>query len=173
MNNNFVIRDVKLEDASRLSEIYSYYVENTAVTYEYKTPDAAEFEKRIQKTIEKYPYLVCEYEGKVIGYIYASSYSPREAYSWTVSSSIYIDKQYRRMGIGSALYSEIEKRLKEQGIVNIIAVVSFKEKEDEYLTQDSFLFHTKTGYKKVGHLENVGKKFERWYDIVYLQKVLK
>ena len=170
--NNDVIRDVKTEDAVRLSEIYGYYVRDTAVSFEYDAPSAEEFQKRIEKISAKYPYLVCVRDDKIVGYVYASSYSPREAYSWTVTTSIYLDKEYRRQGIGSLLYNELEKRLKEMGIVNLLAGAAYCDTEDEYLTHDSCRFHMNRGYVEVAHMRSVGKKFDRWYDLKWYQKII-
>lgn len=164
------IRDVKIDDAERLVEIYSHYVLNTAVSFEYDVPTIDEFKERINNTTKKYPYLVCEKDGKIIGYVYASAYSSRKSYSWTVDTSIYVDKDYRRQGVGSLLYKELEKRLKAMGIVNLLAGVAFIEKEDEYLTQDSPKFHLNQGYSEVAHMHGIGKKFERWYDLKWFQK---
>ncbi|MBR3813317.1 MAG: N-acetyltransferase [Spirochaetaceae bacterium] len=168
--NELKIRDAQLEDAERLVEIYSHYVLNTAVSFEYAVPSVSEFKERIRKIKEKYPYLVCEKNGVIAGYVYASAYSTREAYDWTAATSIYVDKNCHRMGAGSLLYSALEDRLRNQGIVNLLAGVAFCEAEDEYLTHDSFKFHTKMGYFKAGQLKNVGKKFNRWYDLLWLQK---
>lgn len=170
MENEIIIRDVKPEDAERLVEIYSYYVLNTAVSFEYNAPSVEEFKERIINTTEKFPYLVCEKNNKVIGYAYAGAYSTREAYSWTATTSIYIDKDYRRQGIGSMLYYELEERLQELGIINILAGVAYSEKEDEYLSHDSYQFHIKEGYTEVAHIKAVGKKFDRWYDLLWFQK---
>lgn len=169
---NLSIRNVKSSDAARLLEIYSYYVENTAVSFECEVPSFAEFENRIITTKEKYPYIVCECDGKVAGYAYAGPYSSRGAYAWTVTTSIYVDKDYRRCQIGSLLYTEIEKELKEMGMVNVLAAVAYTDPEDERLTHDSYKFHTKMGYEKVAQLKGVGKKFGKWYDILWMQKVL-
>jgi len=169
---NISIRDVQISDAPRLAEIYSYYVENTAVSFEYNAPTADEFVKRIEHTTEKYPYLVCIDGGKVVGYAYAGEYSTRQAYDWTTTTSIYVDKEYRRKGIGTLLYAELEKRLKEQGIVNLLAGVATCEEEDEYLTHDSSKFHVCKGYTQVAHMKSVGKKFDRWYDLLWYQKRL-
>ena len=170
MTNRLSIRAVQLSDAGRLAEIYSYYVLNTAVSFEYEAPSVDEFTERIKNTIEKYPYLVCEKNDLVVGYAYAGAYSTREAYAWTVSTSIYLDKDHRREGIGSLLYASLELELKKQGILNVLAGVAFSEKEDEFLSHDSYLFHIKEGYEKVAHLKAVGKKFHRWYDLLWMQK---
>ena len=166
------MREVQISDAERLAEIYSYYVQNTAISFEYEAPSAAEFEKRIRKVKENYPYLACVEDGRIVGYAYASAYSDRSAYAWTATSSIYVDKDFRRMGIGNMLYGELEKRLREQGIVNLLAGVAFCEEEDEYLTHDSCKFHSRVGFEKVAHMKSVGKKFDRWYDLIWMQKKL-
>ena len=164
------IRDVQIEDAERLVEIYSPYVLNTAVSFEYEVPSVDEFKERIKNTKKKYPYLVCERDGKIIGYVYAGVYHARAAYDWTVETSIYVDKDCRRTGAGTFLYKELEKRLKKMGIINLLAGVAFCEIEDEYLTHDSQSFHLKQGYCEVAHLKGVGKKFDRWYDLKWFQK---
>lgn len=170
MESSLIIRKVKPEDAERLVDIYSFYVEKTAVSFEYEVPSVEEFQKRIKHITEKYPYLVCEKDGEIIGYVYASEYSSREAYSWTVGTSIYIDKECRRQGAGSLLYRELENELRKIGIINLLAGVAYSAQEDEYLSHDSFLFHEKEDYKKVAHMEEVGKKFDRWYDLIWMQK---
>jgi phosphinothricin acetyltransferase len=170
--NEYVIREVRKEDAGRLAEIYAYYVQNTAISFEYEAPSTSEFESRIRNITVNYPYLVCVKDGCVTGYAYASAYSARSAYAWTATSSIYVDKEYRRQGIGSMLYKELEKRLREQGIVNLLAGAAYCDEEDEYLTHDSYKFHTRLGYEKVACLKTIGKKFDRWYDLIWMQKKL-
>lgn len=170
MTDRLSVRPVQISDAERLAEIYLYYVNDTAVSFEYEAPSADEFIKRIEHTTEKYPYLVCEKDDLVVGYAYAGAYSVREAYTWTVSMSIYVDKDHRREGIGSLLYASLEKELKKQGVINLLAGVAFSEEEDEYLSHDSYLFHLKEGYEKVAHMKTVGKKFDRWYDLLWMQK---
>lgn len=172
MNANLKIRQAEPEDAARLVEIYAPYITDTAVSFEYKVPSVEEFQNRIRHIKEKYPYLICEKDGKIVGYAYASAYSSREAYDWTAVSSIYVDKQCHRQGVGALLYKELEESLRKQGIVNLLAGVAYIEVEDQYLTKDSYLFHTKMGYEKVAHMKAVGKKFNRWYDLLWLQKKL-
>ena len=170
MTDRLSVRPVQISDVERLAEIYSNYVHNMAVSFEYEAPSADDFIKRIEHTTEKYPYLVCEKDDLVVGYAYAGAYSVREAYTWTVSMSIYVDKDHRREGIGSQLYASLENELKKQGVINLLAGVAFSEKEEEYLSHDSYLFHLKEGYEKVAHMKTVGKKFDRWYDLLWMQK---
>ena len=172
MDNKLTIREVRVEDAERLVEIYSHYVLNTAVSFEYEVPTVEEFANRIQKISAKYPYLVCLDQDKVIGYAYAGAYSVREAYSWTATTSIYIDKEYRRKGAGKMLYAVLEERLRERGIVNLLAGVAYAEEEVEYLSHDSLHFHQKMGYVQVARMMTIGKKYDRWYDLLWLQKKL-
>ncbi len=170
--SDLIIREVQLEDAERIVEIYSHYVLNTAVSFEYEVPSVEEFRQRISKITSKYPYLVCLKDDKIVGYVYAGEYSSRSAYSWTAAMSIYVDKDYRRQGIGSAMYSAIEPKLKEIGIINLLAGTAYCEKEDEYLTHASSCFHMSQGYSEAAHFKKIGKKFDRWYDLKWYQKGL-
>ena len=165
-----MIRTVTENDAERLVEIYSYYVKETAVSLEYEVPSADEFRNRIRTIASKYPYLVYETDGAILGYAYASAYSGREAYNWIAVVSIYIDKECRRQGIGSTLYHELEARLFDQGIVNILAGTAYIDTEDEFLTHGSYEFHKKMGFIEVAHMIKIGKKFDRWYDLMWMQK---
>lgn len=172
MSKELRIRDVEVGDAARLTEIYAPYVTDTAVSFEYEVPSVEEFSHRIEKIKKKHPYLVCVDGDKVVGYVYAGTYSPRKAYDWTVTTSIYVDKEYRRQGIGTLLYDSLEEELRKRGIVNLLAGVAFCEREDEYLTNDSIEFHIRKGYSQVAHMKAVGKKFDRWYDLLWFQKKL-
>ena len=170
MNTQLKIREATLDDAARLVEIYAPYITETSVSFEYDVPTVDEFRERIKNIKEKYPYLVCEKDGVVVGYVYASAYSKREAYDWTAATSIYVDKNYRRMGVGSLLYKHLEEHLKKMGIENLLAGVAYCEREDPYLTKDSYKFHLREGYEMAGHLKDVGKKFDRYYDLLWMQK---
>lgn len=168
--DKLTIRDVRADDALILSEIYSYYVENTAVSFEYKAPTEEEFRDRIMKITKDYPYIVCELGGDIVGYAYAGRYSERAAYDLTAASSIYVEKDHRRCGIGSAMYKVLIEKLKERGIVNLMAGTAYIDRNDEYLTDASFRFHDHMGFEKAGHFKQIGKKFDRWYDFIWMQK---
>ena len=94
-------------DGAVLSEIYAYYVNTSAISYEYVAPDAKEFAERIAHKLEKYPYIVAELDGKPVGYAYASEFRERAAYAWCVELSVYVDRSCRGRGVGSTLYTAL------------------------------------------------------------------
>ena len=118
------IRPASLSDAQAIQAIYAPYVEKTAITFEYEVPSVQEFEKRISKTIEKYPYLVAEENGQVLGYAYASTYYARTAYDWTTELSIYLHEDARGRGLGSQLYDALEKELEKRGFLRFLACIA-------------------------------------------------
>jgi L-amino acid N-acyltransferase YncA len=172
MNRDTTIRVAKEDDAEALLAIYAPYVEKTAITFEYAAPTVEEFKQRIRNTLKKYPYLVAEKDGKIVGYAYAGSFKEREAYDWSVEISIYVDGKCHRQGIGALLMQSLETKLKEQGITNMNACIAYPEKEDGYLTQDSVRFHAKMGFSLVGQFHQCGRKFDRWYDMVWMEKMI-
>lgn len=170
--NEIKIRAVLLSDAEALLKIYSHYVENTAVSFEYETPSLEEFSRRIMSTVEKYPYILAERDGKILGYAYAGTFKPRKAYDRCVEVSIYLANDERGNGVGRRLYEELEARLSEMGILNLYACITHCENEDKYLTKQSPLFHGRMGYEKIGHFSKCGFKFGRWYDMIWMEKFI-
>ena len=98
------IRTVALSDVPHLLDIYAPYIQKTAISFEYVVPTKAEFSKRISMITPQYPYLVAEQDGRIVGYAYASEFKGREAFKWTVETSVYVDRNRRNMGVGSMLY---------------------------------------------------------------------
>ena len=187
MTNHITFRTATPDDAKALLAIYEYYVKETAITFEYDVPSEEEFRGRIEKTLQKYPYIVAVENsagadnsgepkiasaGRIVGYAYASPFKEREAYKYSVETTIYIDKDLRRSGIGRALYLELEKQLIAQGILNLNACIGYPEAEDEHLTFDSVKFHEKLGYSMVGEFHKCGYKFDRWYNMVWMEKLV-
>jgi len=146
------LRFAEIDDANELLQIYAPYVEQTAITFEYDVPTVAEFSKRIKNTKEKYPYIVAEIDGKIIGYAYAGTFKSRAAYDWAVETSIYVAKDDRGLGTGTLLYASLEAILKLQGITNVNACITYADQEDEHLTHGSVDFHKKHDYRLVGRL---------------------
>ena len=157
------IRTVKKEDAPALQAIYAPYVRETAITFEYEVPSVEEFQVRIEKTLTRFPYLVVEEKGQILGYAYASSYYDRSAYDWTVELSVYLHSDARGKGLGSLLYDQLEQALKEQGYLRFLACIALPN-------EASIRLHKKRGYQPVAHFPKVGYKFGQWHDIVWLQK---
>lgn len=113
------------QDAEELLEIYRYYVEHTAITFEYETPSITEFRQRIKQTLKRYPYLeAVDGHGKIVGYAYASSFKNRAAYDWSVETTIYVDKDVKRQGIGKKLYEALEEILRKQHVINLDACIT-------------------------------------------------
>ena len=166
------IRKVTVDDAKELLDIYAPYVEQTAITFEYDVPSVGEFVERIKKISSKYPYIAAVEDGKIVGYAYASAFKERAAYQWAVETSIYVDMQKRQNGVGRLLYEALEQRLREQGILNSNACISYTDVEDEHHTNGSVHFHEKLGYELVAHFHKCGKKFGKWYDMVWMEKML-
>ncbi|MBE5784082.1 MAG: N-acetyltransferase [Clostridiales bacterium] len=166
------IRLATVADAPQLLAIYAPYIEETAITYEYTVPSVAEFAARIENTLKKYPYLVLEDEGEIRGYAYASPFRTRAAYAWCVETSIYLRKDCRKKGYGKALLQKLEKLLKEQNVLSVYACISFAEEENEILTHASIHFHEKMGYAHAARVHQCGYKFERWFDLVIMEKML-
>ena len=158
------------EDAEALLDIYAPYVERTAVSFEYEVPSVEEFEERIRRISGRYPYLLAESEGEILGYAYASPFHERRAYSWAAETSIYLRSDRRRQGLGRKLYEALEDILRRQGITDLYACIACPEEEDPYLNRDSILFHQRMGFQTVGRFPSCGYKFHRWYHMVWMLK---
>ena len=170
--SDYEIRSVTMEDAQQLLAIYSYYVKNTAITFEYEPPTLEEFKSRISNTLQKYPYLCILQEGTILGYAYAGPFRTRAAYQWTAEMTIYLAPNAQKRGLGRKIYEDLERQLKEMGILNLYACIGYPRTEDEYLSSNSAQFHEHMGYIKVGEFHNCGYKYGHWYDMIYMEKII-
>lgn len=169
----FEIRNAKIEDAPALLAVYAPYVEHTAVTFEYDVPSISEFSRRIAAISKKYPYLVAERDGEVLGYAYAAEFKERAAFQWAVETSVYVRQDCRRGHVGVRLYEALRERLQDQGIQNMNACIAYPCQDgDPYLTCDSVKFHHRMGFDVVAHFHKCGKKFGRWYDMVWMELLI-
>lgn len=166
------IRVASVDDAEALLAIYAPYVVKTAITFEYEVPSLDEFRGRICHTLQKYPYLVAEENGKILGYAYVGPFHDRAAYDWAVETSIYVDENLRRSGVGGKLNRALEAVCKAMGILNMEACIGVPEAEDEHLTRNSEEYHTHIGYRLVGEFYKCGYKFGRWYNMVWMEKLI-
>ena len=160
-------------DAAELLALYRPYVEETAISFEWETPTLEEFTARIRRTLTKYPYLVLEQAGELLGYAYLSPFVGRAAYQWAAETSIYLRMDSRGLGLGRALYEAMERVARAQGLTNLEACIGRPAgAADEYLTDHSVAFHTHMGYRMVGQFDRCGCKFGRWYHMAWMEKVI-
>ncbi len=160
-----MVRRVKLEDANQLVEIYNHYILNSVVTFEEACIDCTEMKNRILSMTSKYPWLVYEKEGEIMGYAYACEWKSRTAYKRTVESTIYLKQGEMNKGIGSSLYKELICQLSDMGIHAIIGGISLPNEPSIYL-------HEKFGFEKVAQFKEVGHKFKKWIDVGYWELII-
>ena len=166
------IRVASPEDAPEILAIYAPYVEKTAITFEYDIPSLPEFRGRIERRLTKYPYLVAEQDGEILGYAYTSAFVGRAAYQWAEETTIYLKENKRKTGLGRKLYRALEDICRARNVLNLNACIGWPEAEDTYLTRNSAQFHGHLGYRMVGEFQKCGYKFGRWYNMVWMEKLL-
>ena len=168
-----LIREATEDDAEALLEIYSYYVENTAATFEYQPPTAEEFTERIVNARKRYPYLLIEHEEDIGGFAFAHAFRERPAYDYSAEVTIYLRHDLRGHGLGKKLYTALEDELRRMGVISLYACVALPFGADEHLTEDSPRFHEALGYRRCGEFRSCGYKFDRWYTMVWMEKLIK
>lgn len=172
ISKDIKLRTARVSDAQALLEIYAPYITKTAVTFEYEVPKSSDFQKRIENTLKRYPYFVAERDGEILGYAYTGIFKDRAAYDWAAEVSVYVKEDKRGLGVGGTLYAALEEVSRAQHILNLNACIAYTDQEDEYLTRDSVEFHSHLGYSMVGKFRQCGYKFGRWYDMVWMEKML-
>lgn len=172
MSGEIMIRPATYADGLEMREIYAPYVEKTAVSFEYEVPPLEVFLWRMKQTILKYPYLAAEQDGELLGYACTHPFVGRAAYDWSAEVTIYVREDQRHRGIGRKLYEALEDISRKQHIFNLNACIGYPETDDEFLTKDSVKFHERMGYRMAGRFHNSGYKFGRWYDMVWMEKIL-
>lgn len=158
------IRRVQEADIIQLLNIYKPYIQ-TPITFEYEEPSLEEFKQRVSTITTQYPYLVCEREGKVLGYAYANRHRERAAYQWDVELSIYVDQECNSRGIGKALYYAVMEVLTLQNIKTAYGAVTRPNLKSEGL-------HQFFGFKLLGVFHNTGYKCGAWHDVMWFEKQL-
>ena len=166
------IRTASVSDAEELLGIYAPYVEKTAISFEWDVPAVSEFRRRIENTLKKYPYLVAEKDGEILGYAYTGPFVGRAAYDWAAEVSIYVKEDKRKTGVGRRLYQALEAVSQAQNILNLNACIGYPDEDDEHLTKNSVQFHGHLGYEMVGKFHKCGYKFGRWYHMVWMEKII-
>ena len=156
------IRIAKPNDAKGILEIYAPYISNTSFTFETETPSVEEFAERIKTYLINWPWLVCEINGKIAGYTYATKYRERVAYQWCVESSVYIHDDFQQAGIARALYTALFDILKRQGFNTVYAVINLPNEK-------SISLHERFGFHHFATYEKVGYKLGKWKNVGWWQ----
>ncbi|MDR0890058.1 MAG: GNAT family N-acetyltransferase [Oscillospiraceae bacterium] len=160
------IRAAKPEDIPAMLAIYAPFVKDSAYSFEYEVPSRSVFAARLKQYSAQFPWLVCEKDGAVLGYAYASGvFGGRAAYSWCAEISVYLDARIRGQGWGRTMYTCVEEILRKQGYRKVYGVIAAQN-------EGSMRFHEKMGYQKVAHFEKVGYKMGAWHDVVWYEKTL-
>lgn len=149
-------------DADAIAAIYRPVVEASAISFETVAPDREAMARRIAETMPAYPWLVCDIDGQVAGYAYASKHRVRGAYRWSVDTSVYIAETHRRRGVGTGLYASLFAILTTQGYVNAYAGIALPN-------PGSIGLHESVGFEKIGVYRHVGYKLGRWHDVGWWQ----
>ena len=159
------IRPANENDAKGILDIYAPYISDTSYTFESEVPSVSEFAARITSYLERWPWLVCEAEGKIAGYAYASRYRERIGYQWSIECSVYVHDDYLGKGVGFALYKPLFEILKEQGYRNVYAVINLPNER-------SVRFHEKFGFSYLTTYKNVGYKLGKWKNVGWWQLII-
>ncbi|MBN9307064.1 MAG: hypothetical protein BGO82_07015 [Devosia sp. 67-54] len=164
--SDLVIRPYAPADIPAVTRIYGHYVRDTVITFETEAPDEAEMARRFAAIVGKgHPLLIAEQAGRVIGYAYASTYRPREAYRFTCEDSIYLAPDAVGKGLGGTLLARLIEDSSKAGLRQMLAVITAER-------ANSIRLHEKHGFRFIGRYEALGYKFDRWLDIVHLQRAL-
>ncbi len=161
-----MIRDARERDAHAVSRIYNHYVEHTAVTFEEHAVPTEEMRRRIREVATAFPWIVAEEDGELVGYAYATAWRSRSAYRFSVESTVYIAPEATGRGAGSSLYGELITRLQARPVHSVIGGIALPN-------DASVALHEKFGFHKVAHFHEVGRKFDRWIDVGYWERILR
>ena len=146
------------DDAAACAAIYAPAVTDSATSFELVPPDAAEMAARIADVLPRYPWIVAEEDGRVVGYVYASAHRTRAAYAWAVETSVYLAEEAQGRGLGRTLYTVLFAVLRAQGYVGAYAGVT--------VPNDASLgLHRAFGFETIGVFPHLGFKGGRWHDV--------
>ena len=161
-----MIRNISIDDAALICDIYNYYVRETIVTFEETEVTEEDMKSRIENTISKLPWIVYDLEGDILGFAYASEWKSRCAYKNSLETTVYLKDGESGKGIGSLLYAELIHRLREMNYHVLIGGISLPN-------EASIALHEKFGFEKIGQFKEVGYKFNKWIDVGHWQLILR
>jgi L-amino acid N-acyltransferase YncA len=160
-----IVRPATPGDLAAVSAIYNHYVQRSTCTYQTKPESLDDRRAWFDAHDAAHPVIVAERQGIIVGWASLSRYNPRDGYDRTVDNAVYVHHDAHGQGIGRALLADLIERAKALGHHTIIAMISADQ-------APSLALHDKLGFKKVAHLSEVGFKFGRWLDVVFMQRML-
>jgi phosphinothricin acetyltransferase len=161
------IRPSLPDDVDAIAHIYAVNVLAGTGTFEIDPPSVQDMAaRRADVTGKGLPWLVAEQDGKVVGYAYANHFRMRPAYRYTLEDSIYLAPEARRRGVGRVLMAELLARCEAAGARQMLAVIG------DSANTGSIALHAALGFATVGRFSDVGRKFDRWIDVVLMQRAL-
>jgi L-amino acid N-acyltransferase YncA len=162
-----VVRPASPADAQAVAAIYRHHVLSGTGTFDITPPTAAEMEARIGRVLGRgWPWLVAEGAGEAVGYACAAQFRDREGYAPTCESSVYVAAGHEGRGIGRMLMERLVAEAGAAGFRQMVAVVG------DSANAASLALHRRLGFREAGRLTNVGEKFGRALDVVFLQRGL-
>lgn len=157
------IRKATEADAAAVAEIYAEHVRIGTATFDTVAPDAAAMAAKISDHLARgWPFLLAEQDGQISGYAYASQFRDRAAYAFACEDSIYIAADRRGQGVGKALLRQLIVEAEAAGFRQMLAVIGGGEPA-------SVAVHGSMGFRHIGKMNSVGRKFGRWLDVVFMQ----
>ena len=160
-----MIRIATEADVPAILDIYAPYILSTTITFEYEVPTEESFLERFHAITARYPWLVWEEDGRILGYAHGSAPFGRAAFRWSCEASVYLLPEARGRGIGRKLYHALEQILAYQGHRLCYAIITSENR-------DSLAFHSRMGYRFTAEMPDCGYKFGRWLGVIWMEKLL-
>ena len=162
------IRPSRDEDVAAITAIYAHHVLHGTGTFETEPPTEADMAQRRRDVLARdLPWLVADdADGQVIGFAYCNWFKPRAAYRFSAEDSIYLHPNAQARGLGRALLAELERQAQAAGVRKLIAVIG------DSANAGSVGLHRAMGFQDVGTIASCGWKFDRWLDIVLMEKAI-
>ena len=156
------IRLAQRDDLATINDIYNRFVLHSTCTYQEEAEPLVSRQAWFERHGARHPITVAEMDGQIVGWGALSPFHARSAYRFTVENSVYVDREHHRTGIGDRILTDLIVRARAIGHHTIVALIDAGQ-------EASLAIHAKHGFVKVAHLAQVGYKFDRWLDVVYMQ----
>ena len=165
--DNVCIRHAKQADLAQINDIYNYYVINTPITFDFEPVRPEERALWFKRYAESGPYqlFVAEWEGRVLAYADSHAFRAKRAYDTTVEFTVYCAHDATGRGIGTHLYTALFQAIEGQDLRLVIAGITLPN-------EASLRLHERFGFTPAGVMHEVGRKFDRLWDVGWFEKRL-